>query len=119
MSDALLRRTIRRCTALLLIVLGTIAVEVASLEYPDGGNLVGGGAIVAGAAYLGWSVFIAISSPVDSGDQAGENGAGDDDDGPSGGDDENDSGEAGADSERDDGDGDGGPPGVTPPPFAD
>ena len=61
MSDPMLRRTIRRCTGLLLVVLGAIAVELASLEYPDGGYLVGGGAIVTGGVYLLGSAFAAIT----------------------------------------------------------
>lgn len=65
MSLSALRRTIRRCTAALLVVLGAIAIEVASLEYPDGGNLVGGGAILAGAAYLLISGFVGFVAPDD------------------------------------------------------
>lgn len=74
MSDPLLRRTVRRCTALLLVVLGAIAVELASIEYPDGGNLVGGGAIVVGAVYLLGSGFVGIAAPDEDGDESSATG---------------------------------------------
>ena len=63
MTDPLLRRTVRRCTALLLVVLGAISIEVATLEYPDGGVLVGAGAIVCGGVYLLGSAFAALVAP--------------------------------------------------------
>jgi|GEM_PF-2964650 len=108
MSDALLRRTIRRCTALVLIVLGAIAVELASIEYPDGGNVVGGAAMFGSALYLALSAMDEMAEREEFHDRtAGTGDDGSDDD--SAGDD---------DGSNDDASGDG-PPSASMPPFGD
>lgn len=108
MSDALIRRTIRRCTAALSIVLGAIAVELASIEYPDGGNLVGGTAMAVGVLYLAASAIAAMSE----GD-ASHGGT------PETGDDGSDGDSLGADDSSNDETGSGASPRASMPPFGD
>lgn len=84
MSDVNLRRTIRRCTALLLIVLGSIAVEVASIEYSDGGEFVGFVAMGGAVLYLVVSAFVSLAEPPDRDGPDAEASDVDDDTGPSG-----------------------------------
>ncbi|SFS00409.1 hypothetical protein SAMN05216559_2356 [Halomicrobium zhouii] len=108
MSDALLRRTIRRCTAFVLIVLGAIAVELASIEYPDGGNVVGGAAMFGSALYLALSALEEID---DRDELPGRT--------PETGDDGSDDDSAGdGDGSNDDAGGDG-PSSASMPPFGD
>lgn len=83
MSDAPLRRTIRRCTACLSVVLGAVAVDVAAMDYSGVGRSIGWTAVLGGGLYLLASALVELDRRLmPDGDGPAEDGDGPEVDGP-------------------------------------
>ncbi|KZN26223.1 hypothetical protein A4G99_22655 [Haladaptatus sp. R4] len=77
MSDAALQKTIRRCTALLVIALSSIAITLSPSTSNSGDGLfvlIAYVLFVGSILYLGWSIQLELfGGPVEASDAAVEN----------------------------------------------